>query len=323
MTPQRKSICDVPGLNVGHAQNDVAKTGCTVILPENGAVGGVDIRGSAPGTREIESLHPVRLVPKLNAILLTGGSAFGLDASSGVQQFLEEKGIGFDVGVTKIPIVPAAVIFDLREGDYRIRPDKEMGYAAASRAAKSHPEEGRVGAGRGATVGKILGQEYCMKGGIGTWSEKVGDITLGALVVVNALGDIFQPMTNTKLAGAVNPKTGKFYDTMQHLRKNPPKSFDPSTNTTLAVVATDAQLTKEQTIKLAQMAQDGLSRTIKPAHTPFDGDIVFALSVGDKDDVNITALGAIAAELVAESIVRAVKIANGMVKKSELNESSC
>jgi len=312
MTAARRSICDVPGVKVGHAQDDAAKTGCTVIMPANGAVGGVDVRGSAPGTREIESLHPVRLVPRLNAVLLTGGSAFGLEASSGVQQFLEEKGVGYDVGVTKIPIVPAAVIFDLREGTHTVRPDKKMGYQAAVAASSEHPAEGRVGAGRGATIGKILGQQYCMKGGVGTGSERIGAITVGVLVVVNALGDIFDPANGDRIAGATDPSDGKALDTMGFLRRNPLQPFQASSNTTLAVVATDAQLSKEDTIKLAQMAQDGLSRAIKPAHTPYDGDLVFSLSVGDKNSANITALGAVAADLVADCIVRAVRIANNL-----------
>lgn len=304
------SICDVPGILVGHAHNDNAKTGCTVILPENGAVGGIDVRGSAPGTREIETLKPVRLVPQIHALLLTGGSAFGLDASGGVQKYLEERDIGFDVGVTRVPIVPSAVIFDLREGDPQVRPDKEMGYLAASRVSPTAPAEGRVGAGRGATVGKILGHENCMKGGIGTCSEKVGEITVGALAVVNALGDVVSPRTGEIIAGARDHKTGKFADCERYLKEHPAVPFPPSkSNTTLGVIATDARLTKEDCIKIAEMAQDGLSRTIRPAHTPFDGDLVFCLSVGGKDG-NLMTLGAVAANLIAEAIVRAVTLAN-------------
>ncbi|MFQ5752280.1 MAG: P1 family peptidase, partial [bacterium] len=276
------SICDVPGIKVGHAQNDSAKTGCTVIMLANGAVGGIDIRGSAPGTREVETLKPVRLVPKIHAVLLTGGSAFGLDASGGVQQFLEEQNIGYDVGVTKVPIVPSAVIFDLREGDSKIRPDKNMGYKAALNASTQPLQEGRVGAGRGATVGKVLGHEYHMKGGVGTCSAKIGDFYIGVLVIVNALGDVVDPNSGKIVAGARDPKTGDFLDSNEYLKTNQIEPFQPATNTTLAVVATDAQLTKEEVIKVAQMAQDGLSRAIRPAHTPFDGDIVFSLSVGEK-----------------------------------------
>ncbi|RME00581.1 MAG: peptidase S58 family protein, partial [Calditrichaeota bacterium] len=188
------AICDVPGILVGHAQNQQARTGCTVIIPEAGAVCGVDVRGSAPGTREVETLKPVRLVKKIHAILLTGGSAFGLDATGGVQQFLEEKQIGFDVGVTKVPIVPSAVIFDLGQGDPFVRPDREMGYEAARRASREDGSMGLVGAGTGATVGKILGPEHCMKGGLGQASQVIGEnVVVGALSVVNAFGDVIDP----------------------------------------------------------------------------------------------------------------------------------
>lgn len=310
MVSPPKSICDVPGIRVGHAQNDGAKTGCTVIIPETGAVAGIDIRGSAPGTREVEALKPVRLVPQIHAILLTGGSAFGLDASGGVQQFLEERDIGFDVGVTKVPIVPSAVIFDLSEGDPKIRPDKQMGYQAAVNASSEPPEEGRVGAGRGATVGKVLGHEYCMKGGIGTASEKIGDeVYLGALVVVNAFGDVVYPDSGKIIAGAKDAKQNTFLNSEKYLAENQVEPFEAPTNTTLGVVATNAKLTKEEAIKVAQMAHDGLGRAIRPAHTPFDGDSIFCLSVGTAA-CNVMALGLVAAKLVSESIVRTVKIAN-------------
>lgn len=306
------SICDVPSILVGHAQNDDAKTGCTAIIPEHGAVGGIDVRGSAPGTREIETLKPVRLVPQIHALLLTGGSAFGLDASGGVQQFLEERDIGYDVGVTKVPIVPSAVIFDLREGDPKVRPDKEMGYLAASQASDSAPAEGRVGAGRGATVGKILGHENGMKGGIGTCSDKVGEVTIGALAVVNALGDVVSPTTGGVIAGARDRETGTFANCERYLKEHPGLPFPPgNSNTTLGVIATDAKLNKEDCIKIAEMAQDGLSRAIRPAHTPFDGDLVFCLSVGQKEG-SVMTLGSVAANLMTEAIVRAVTIANDL-----------
>ncbi|MFQ5602487.1 MAG: P1 family peptidase [bacterium] len=311
MNTAQKSICDVAGVKVGHAQNNIAKTGCTVIIAENGAVGGIDIRGSAPGTREVETLKPVRLVPKIHAILLTGGSAFGLDASGGVQQYLEEQNIGYDVGITRVPIVPSAVIFDLREGDFKIRPDKAMGYEAARNAFAQPPQEGRVGAGRGATVGKICGHENGMKGGVGTYSEKIGAVQIGVLTVVNALGDIVDAKSGKMIAGARHPESQQFVNSELFLKTNPIEPFQASTNTTLSVVATDAQLTKEETIKVAQMAQDGLSRTIRPAHTPYDGDIVFCISVGDKSG-NILSLGSVAAEIVAESIMRAVRISNSL-----------
>jgi L-aminopeptidase/D-esterase-like protein len=308
------SICDVPGIKVGHAQNEQGKTGCTVIIPHNGAVAGMDIRGSAPGTREVETLRPVRLVPKIHAILLTGGSAFGLDASGGVQQFLEERGIGYDVGITKVPIVPAAVIFDLREGDSKIRPDKQMGYAAALAASSRPPKEGQVGVGTGATIGKAAGYQYRMNGGVGTNATKLGEICVGCLVVVNAFGDVVDPASGRIVAGAKDPESGEFINCEQFLKTQaiepfPIEPFRAVTNTTLAVVATDAAFTKEEAIKVAEMAQDGLSRATRPAHTPYDGDLVFALSVGQKRG-NVTTIGTVAAELVADAIVRAVKIAN-------------
>lgn len=310
MNPLSDSICDVHGILVGHAHDNRAKTGCTVILAENGAVGGIDIRGSAPGTREIETLMPVRLVPKINALLLTGGSAFGLDASGGVQQFLEERGVGFDVGVTTVPIVPSAVIFDLREGDAKVRPDKKMGYAAAEAASKERPREGRVGVGCGATVGKVAGQKFCMKGGVATLSEQVGDVFVGVLVVVNAFGDVVD--NGDIVAGARDEETGQFFDSENYIKKNQIRSFNSSTNTTLAVVATNSKLTKEEATKMAQMANDGLARVIRPSHTMYDGDLVFGLSLGEKKaDVNM--LGTVAANLVAGAIVRAVKIANDLV----------
>lgn len=309
MCSATNSICDVPGIKVGHAQNEAGKTGCTVILPRDGAVGGIDIRGSAPGTREVETLKPVRLVPKINGLLLTGGSAFGLEASSGVQQFLEEAGIGYPIADTTVPIVPAAVIFDLREGDATIRPDKAMGREAATNASTARPAEGRVGAGRGATVGKLFGYEYRMKGGVGTCSTRFADVWVGALVVVNAFGNVVDPRTGRTIAGARDPKTGDFLDLETGLREQRIHTYGVPNNTTLGVVATNAELTKEQAIKVAQMAQDGLSRAIRPAHTPFDGDAVFCLSVGDRA-VDLVALGDVAAHLLAEAIVRAVKIAN-------------
>lgn len=310
------SICDVPGIRVGHAQNDIGETGCTVIIPEAGAVAGIDIRGSAPGTREVDILQPVRLVPKIHAILLTGGSAFGLDAAGGVQQFLEERGIGYDVGITKVPIVPAAVIFDLREGDSKIRPDKRMGYEAAANASTKPPQEGRVGAGRGATVGKAAGYEFRMKGGTGTNYAKLGDIGVGSLVVVNAFGDVVDPDSGRIIAGARADESGGFINCERYLKMYavepfPIEPFRAATNTTLAVVATDALLNKEEAIKIAQMAQDGLSRATRPAHTPYDGDLVFCLSVGEKRG-NVTTIGVVAAELIAAAIVRAVRIANSI-----------
>lgn len=303
------ALCDVPGLKVGHVQNSTAKTGCTVILPENSAAAGVDVRGSAPGTREIELLHPVRLVPQIHALLLTGGSAFGLDAAGGVQQYLEEKRIGFDTGVAKVPIVPTAVIFDLAVGDAKVRPDKQMGYQAAHAATETDHSLGLVGAGCGATVGKIAGIRNAMPGGIGQASERIGDkLIVSALVVVNAFGDVVDPVTGKILAGARSPD-GVFLNTMAMLKKNSVFSGNIFGNTTLAVITTNSALTKEECTKIAQMAHDGLARTINPIHTMFDGDISFALSCGNEKG-DATVIGAVGAELVARSVIKAVRASN-------------
>lgn len=304
------SITDVPGIRVGHATDLSARTGCTVVLPEDRAVAGVDVRGSAPGTREVELLHPVRLVHAVDAILLTGGSAFGLDAAGGVQHFLEERGRGFDTGLVKVPIVPTAVIFDLALDGQQVRPDKEMGYRACLAAGREVCTQGRVGAGAGATVGKVLGPTRAMYGGVGTCAARLGHVTVGALVVVNALGNIIEPHTGRTVAGATDPTSGKFVDPLALLATHPPATLAIPTNTTLAVVATDALCDRDQATKVAQMAQDGIARAVYPAHTMYDGDIVFVLSVGGAR-TDISALGAMAAELVAQAIVNAVLAANG------------
>jgi L-aminopeptidase/D-esterase-like protein len=305
-----QSICDVPGIRVGHAQNEQARTGLTVILPERPAIAGVDVRGSAPGSREIEALKPVRLVQEIHGVLFTGGSAFGLDASGGVQKYLEERGIGFDVSVTRVPIVPSAVIFDLAVGDAKIRPTAEMAYRACEEATETETRCGLIGAGTGATVGKIRGMPHAMLGGLGMASWKKGELVIGALAVVNSLGDVVDPSSGKIIAGALNDD-GRFLDTQNWLKESPAMPFKLWGNTVLAAVATNAAFTKEAITKVAEMAQDGLSRAIRPAHTPFDGDMVFALSVGD-EQANVMVVGAIAAELVAEAIVKAVSVGNGL-----------
>ncbi len=309
----RDTICDVPGIKVGHAQDFDAKTGCTVIIPSNGAIAGVDVRGSATGTREIELLYPTRLISKIHAIILSGGSAFGLDAAGGVQQFLEEQNIGYDTGVAKVPIVPAAVIYDLAVGSHLVRPDKKMGYIAAKNAVTSETSQGCIGAGTGATVGKLAGQLYCMNGGIGTCSTiLMENIILGVLFVVNAIGNIIDPDLNITLAGALNPNDGSFYDPLKILKDNFFQPFTQTTNTTLGIVATNATLTKEEAIKVAQMANDGLARTIKPAHTQFDGDIIFCISTESEKKISPLILGTFAAELTAKAIINAVKSTNNL-----------
>jgi len=303
------SITDVTGIRVGHATDPEGLTGCTVILCEGGAVGGVDVRGAAPGTRETDLLRPMNLIQHVHAVLLTGGSAFGLGAADGVMRYLEERGMGFETGVQgapRIPIVPAAVIFDLRVGNPRARPTLQMAYDAC-RVAGTTVQEGSVGAGTGATVGKLLGVASAMKGGVGTWSVTLGGgVVVGALAVVNAYGDVMDDRTGTILAGVRRPGGKGFLDMARALRTGevPPES-GIGENTTLAVVATSARLTKEAANGLARIAHDGLARVIAPAHTLFDGDTVFVLSPGDAE-VDPVSLGSAAVDVVAEAVKRGV-----------------
>ena len=306
-----------PSIKIGHATNFKALTGCTVILVEEGAVGGVDVRGSAPGTRETDLLRPLKHVPKVHAILLTGGSAFGLEAASGVMRWLEEKGVGHDTSVARVPIVPAAVLYDLGIGDPTTRPDKKMGYLACQNANRGPVPEGNVGAGTGAVVAKFLGTKNGFKGGLGFWQEKLGqDLLVSALVVVNAIGDVLNEEGKI-LAGPRDTKSGKILSTLDILRETAargetlevaPYHALNGLNTTLAVIITNGCLNKEETNKVAQMAHDGLARSISPVHTMFDGDIVFTLATGSvKTDVNI--VGAVAAEITTIAIRRAVRLA--------------
>jgi L-aminopeptidase/D-esterase-like protein len=311
----KNSIVDVPGIEIGHAQDEDALTGCTVILARKGAVAGVDQRGGAPGTRETDLLNPINMISRIHAILLSGGSAFGLDAATGVMRYLEEKKIGFDVGVARVPIVPAAVLFDLAIGNADIRPDAEMGYQAAASASAENTEVGNLGAGMGATVGKILGMQNAMKAGLGTASMEIGGgVIIGAIVAVNAFGDVISPQTGAILAGTrsaqVGPikigKEGDFADTlevMKTLTSRTVMKVASRGNTVIGAVATNAKLTKAEATKVAQMAQDGLARTIRPAHTMLDGDTIFALSTGNKK-ADISTLGAFAAEVMAQAILR-------------------
>ena len=303
------AITDVPGIKVGHYSDKEAATGCTVILCEEGAVAGVDIRGSAPGTRETDPLRPMSVVGQAHAILLSGGSAFGLEAAGGVMRYLEERGYGHDVGVAKVPIVPAAILFDLRIGSASVRPGPEEGYKACLAASGGPVAEGSVGAGTGATVGKMMGPERMTKSGLGTASEKLGDVTIGAIVAVNAVGDVVDPETGQVIAGPRDIERGGFFRTIDIMRKLKESKSPVPTNTTIGVVATDARLNKEQVNKVAQMAHDGLARAIKPTHTMVDGDAIFVLSTakgGETSIEDVTIIGSIAAEVVAEAVVRAV-----------------
>lgn len=308
------SITDVPGLRVGHFTDSRRPTGCTVVIAEEGAVGGVDVRGSAPGTRETDLLQPSNLVEKVHAVLLSGGSAFGLDAASGVVRYLEERKIGFDVGVTHVPIVPAAIIFDLGVGDGRVRPDAQAGYRACEAASTQRPAEGNVGAGAGATVGKLFGARRAMKGGLGMASLRVAGLTVGALVVVNAVGDVIDPDTAQPIAGARTEDGRRLLDTRRAIAAGEvPQRLLAGTNTTVGLVATDAVLTKAQAQKIAQMAHDGLARSINPVHTMNDGDTLFALGTGKSGKTgNPNLLGMLAAEAMARAVVRAVGAAGSI-----------
>lgn len=311
------SICSIPGITVGHAQDREALTGCTVVLCPEGAVGGVDVRGGAPGTRQTDALGVTHLVPVVHAVVLTGGSAFGLEAATGVMRWLEARGSGFDVGVTRVPIAPTAVIFDLALGRSDVRPDAAMGYAACEVASSEPPAQGSVGAGTGATVGKALGLPNAMRGGTGTAAYALGTtgVLVGALVVVNAFGDVRDPATGRIVAGARQPGKREFADGLEVLRSRagqpPPgstwgRTTEPGQHTVIGVVATNARLTKSQATKVAQMAHDGIARAVRPAHTMVDGDTLFALATGTHEcDVNI--VGAFAAEAVSEAIVNAVR----------------
>jgi len=299
----------VAGIKVGHFTLEERPTGCTVILTEGGAVAGADVRGGAPGTREIDLLSPVASVEKVHAIVLSGGSAFGLDAASGAVRYLEERGIGFDVGVAKVPIVPAAILFDLGVGGRpEVRPGASCGYNAAKAASDGPVPEGSVGAGAGATVGKMAGRERAMKGGIGTAAiELPNGLLVAAIVAVNAVGDVVDPATGEVVAGVRTEDGLRFADARKLLRQSP-AGGRPGENTTIGVVATNARLTKAQATKVAQMAHDGLARAIYPAHTPADGDTLFALALGSwEGEANLTVLGALAADATAEAILSAVK----------------
>ena len=310
----KDAIVDVPGIKVGHSQDLKAGTGCTVIICEKGATTGVDVRGGAPGTRETDLLNPVNLVDKAHAIYLGGGSAFGLDGASGVMKYLEERGIGFDVVITKVPIVPAAVLFDLGVGDYRVRPDAKMGYDACLKASDAEVRQGNVGAGTGATVGKIFGGLRCMKSGLGTTSFKSQELIIGAIVAVNCLGDVIDPENGEIIAGVLTEDRKSFANTMSFLRNFPQKTKDNfSKNTTIGVIAANAKLTKAGAAKVAMMAQDGYARTISPAHTMFDGDTIFCMATGEVE-AGVNVVGAITAEVMARAIVKAIKNTESLFK---------
>ena len=308
------TLTDVEGLQVGHAVRAERPTGCTVVLAREGAVAGVDVRGAAPGTRETDLLDPLNTVQQVHAILLAGGSAFGLDAATGVMSYLESEGIGFPVGKYRVPIVPAAILFDLGVGDGRVRPDSACGLEAARHASRAPVVQGNVGAGAGATVGKLYGMARAMKGGIGSASAVLpSGVVVAALVAVNARGDVVDPETGAVVAGVRTEDGRGLADARRILRQGVPQPLAPGENTTLGIVATSATLTKTQATLVARMAHDGFARAIVPAHTPSDGDTIFALATGrTAADVDLGLIGAIAADVTAQAVVNAVRHAESL-----------
>jgi L-aminopeptidase/D-esterase-like protein len=303
-----KGLTDVAGILVGHATDAVALTGCTSILCGTEAVGGVDIRGSATGSCELDTLHPGHVAPNVHAIVLSGGSAFGLETTCGVRNVLEKRGIGYNAGVARVPIVPGAILFDLGIGNPRIRPTREMGEKAASAASDGPVAEGNIGAGTGATVGKIFGMKQAMKSGIGTWSIKLGSgVIVAALIAVNALGDVIDPSSGHVIAGArKSPASGEFANSAAVIREGARRPAGG--NTVLAVVATNARLDRVQTNKLAALASLGIARSISPVNTMNDGDITFAISLG-KERASVDEVGVAAADAMATAVIRAVRAA--------------
>lgn len=305
----RIKFAEIDGIKVGHSEDLDAGTGCSVVICEEGASGGVDVRGGSPGTRETDLLRPENQVDKVYAILLAGGSAFGLDAAAGIMKYLEERKIGFDVGVTKVPIVCGAVLFDLIVGDYRIRPDFDMGYRAAENSNKEENRRGNIGAGTGATVGKFLGPERAMKGGLGSYAIRLGELKVGALVAVNALGDVVDPGTGETLAGLLDDQ-GNLLGTEKALLANYAGQRNVfNGNTTIGIVATNGIFNKAEANKIASMAHNGFATSIKPAHTILDGDTIFTMATG-RVEADINVVGHLAAKAMENAIVDAIKSAS-------------
>ncbi|MDR2333597.1 MAG: P1 family peptidase [Burkholderiaceae bacterium] len=310
----RGAITDVTGIEVGHHTDPRRPTGCTVVIAQDGAVAGVDVRGAAPGTRETDLLDPSNLVQQVHAIMLAGGSAFGLEAATGAVRWLEEQGIGLDVGVGRIPLVPSAVLFDLTVGNMQIRPDAAAGYAACAAASRNPPPQGNVGAGAGAVVGKMFGLANAMKAGIGSASVRVGAVTVGALIACNAVGDVISPDNAQPLAGARTDDGRALRDTQRSLLAGmAPRPLLAGVNTTIGVIATDAAITKVQAHRLAVVGHDGLARSINPVHTMSDGDTLFALGTGlAGEGPGMLVLAAMAAEAVARATEQAVLSAHSI-----------
>ena len=309
MSSGNGTLTDVEGLLVGHAVRSERPTGCTVIVARDGATAGVDVRGAAPGTRETDLLDPLNTVQQVHAIVLSGGSAFGLDVATGVMEYLEREGIGYPVGAIKVPIVPAAILFDLGVGDGRIRPDAACGREAARTASRVRVTQGNVGAGAGATVGKLYGLGRAMKGGLGSASVTLpSGVVVAALVAVNARGDVIDPTNGQVVAGVRTADGRSLADARVLLRQGLPTPIAPGENTTLGVVATNAHLTKTEASLVARMAHDGFARAIAPVHTPSDGDTIFALATAThRETVDVGLIGALAADVTAQAIVNAVR----------------
>ncbi|MBI4875625.1 MAG: P1 family peptidase [Acidobacteria bacterium] len=306
-----KGLTDIPGIRVGHASDYEALTGCTAIRCEAGAAAGIDVRGAATGLEEPGLLSPLHLTERLHAVVLAGGSAFGLEAASGVRRYLEHKGVGFETPAARVPLVAGAILYDLALGKPNVRPTREMGEAAAAAATSGAVAEGCVGAGTGASVGKLFGMRRAMKSGLGSFTVALeGSALVSALAAVNAFGDVVDPETGRIVAGARRSETGlEFADTARELKRGAPGGIpNPGENTTLAVIATNARLSKPQATRLAQMASAGMARAISPVFTMLDGDVVFALSAGDVW-ADLNALGVAAAEALAQAILRAVRLA--------------
>ncbi len=305
-------ITSILGVKIGNAEDYKAATGCTVIICEEGAIAGVDVRGGAPGTRETDLLNPVNLIDKVHGVVLSGGSAFGLDAASGVMEYLECRNVGFNAGLAKVPIVTGAVLFDLGLGNPKIRPDKKMGFDACINAENNLFKEGTAGAGTGATVGKILGMQYAMKGGLGASCVKIGDLYVGAIVAVNCLGDVIDPDSNRILAGTLTVNGIGFANSEKFLINNPLlKKNTFANNTTIGVVITNAYFSKAHINKIASMAHNGYARSIRPSHTMHDGDTIFALSLGDIE-ADISAVGTIAAKVIEQAVLNGIRKAKGI-----------
>jgi L-aminopeptidase/D-esterase-like protein len=309
-----RTLTAVAGITVGHVTLAERPTGCTVILATPAAIAGVDVRGAAPGTRETDLLSPINTIDRVNAIVLAGGSAFGLDAASGTVRWLDERGAGYETSVARVPLVPSAILFDLGVGDPKIRPTADCGYRAAAAASAEPVTEGSVGAGSGATVGKMRGLSHAMKGGVGTAAVALPTgLIVAALVAVNAYGDVIDPATGAVVAGVRTEDGRSLADARRLLRDARPAPPPAAENTTLAVIATNARLTKPQAAKLAQMAHDGFARAISPVHTPADGDTVFALATaGRTEPDDLLLVGALAADVTAEAILRAVRAATSV-----------